>query len=297
MPSVTPPGRLLSVSPSKLGQWLDCPRAYRLTYLDRPRPEKSPQRAILSIGNSTHATLSQFWDLPESERVPARVSELMDRLWQRSGFVDEAQSAQWRERATRWVIDYLRGIDRNGQPVAIERTVAMPTPTLAITGRIDRVEERGGELVVIDYKTGAKGVEPGSARTSLALGLYALATSRMFRRPVRLVELHHLPTGSVDAHRHTEESLARKMAEAESIGLDLREAEENYAARGAASDSFEPRPSALCRWCAVQAHCPPGLAVGPPHPGWVGLDGLAEVTPDGGSTEANQSVDADGPAP
>lgn len=266
------PERLLSVSPSKLGQWLDCPRAYRLTYLDRPRPSKAPQRAIISIGNSTHAALSQFWDLPEAQRTPAAVTALLARLWQRSGFADEAQSALWQQRANGWVLDYLRGIDRSGQPVAIERTVAMPTPTLAVTGRVDRVEERDGELVVIDYKTGARAVEPGSARTSLALGLYALALSRMFRRPVRLVELHHLPTGSVDSHRHTDESLARKLSEAESIGQDLRAAEADFAVHGADSAAFEAAPSALCQWCAVQAHCPPGLAVGPPHPGWVGLE-------------------------
>lgn len=267
-----PPEKLLSVSPSKLGQWLDCPRAYRLTYLDRPRPPKAPQRAIISIGNSTHAALSQFWDLPEGQRTPAQVSALLARLWQRAGFSDDAQSTQWRERATGWVLDYLRGIDRTGQPVAVERTIAMPTQRLAVTGRVDRVEERRGELVVIDYKTGARAPEPGSARTSLALGLYALALSRMFRRPVRQVELHHLPTGSMDTHRHTDESLARKLNEAESIGHDLRAAEADFAAHGAASEAFPARPSGLCRWCAVQAHCPPGLAVGPPHPGWVGLD-------------------------
>ncbi|MGC1206929.1 MAG: PD-(D/E)XK nuclease family protein [Ornithinimicrobium sp.] len=277
--------RLLSVSPSKLGQWLDCPRAYRLHYMDRPRPSKAPQRAIASIGNSTHATLAQFWDLPDIERTPSRVEELMARLWQRSGFVDEAQSQKWRGLATGWVIDYLRTIDRIAQPVAVERTVSMPTATLAITGRVDRVEERDGELVVIDYKTGSKGVEPVTARTSLALGLYALAMSRMFRRPVRLVELHHVPTGSVDAHRHTEESLARKLAEAESIGMDLRAAEQDYAHDGPAATSFAPNPSALCQWCDVQAHCPTGLAVGPPHPGWIGLDALAATVQSAQSDE------------
>ncbi len=271
------PMRLLNVSPSKLGQWLDCPRAYRLTYLDRPRLPKAPQRAIISIGNSTHAALNQFWDLPESQRTPGDVRALMVRLWQRAGFADEAQSIQWRERATGWVLDYLRGIDRTGQPLAVERTVAMPTTTLAVTGRVDRVEDRSGELIVIDYKTGARAVEPGSARTSLALGLYALALSRMFRRPVRQVELHHLPTGTADAHRHTDESLARKLGEAESIGQDLRAAEADFAALGTDSDAFPARPSALCQWCSVQAHCAPGLAVGPPHPGWAGLENFQPV--------------------
>ncbi len=288
MTGVSQPSRLLAVSPSKLGQWLDCPRAYRLQYLDRPRPSKAPQRAIASIGNSTHAALARFWDLPESERTPQGVHELIGRLWQRAGFVDEAQSEHWRGRVTDWVVDYLRTIDRLAQPVAVERTVSMPTDSLAITGRVDRVAEREGELVVVDYKTGSTGIDSGTARTSLALGLYALAVSRMFRKPVRVVELHHLPTGSVDAHRHTDESLGRKLAEAESIGADLRDAEQDYRQRGSDSASFPPRPSALCRWCDVQQHCAEGLAVGAPHPGWVGLDALAATADAAGAAQSDE---------
>ncbi|MGB5953164.1 MAG: PD-(D/E)XK nuclease family protein [Ornithinimicrobium sp.] len=267
--------RLLSVSPSRLGQWLTCPRAYRMIYLDRPRLEQSPQRAIISVGNSVHATLSRFWDLPHTQRTPQQVHALVAQVWQSSGFMDAGQSEQWRHRAGAWVVNYLRSIDRHQEPEAIERTVAMPTGDLAITGRVDRVEDRGGELVVIDYKTGASAASGGAARTSLALGLYALALSRMFRRPVRTVELHHLPTGLRDVHTHTQESLARKLREAESIGVDLRAAHEDYALAGRESAAFEPVPGALCRWCPVQAHCPPGLAIGPPQPGWAGLDALA----------------------
>lgn len=269
--------RLLSVSPSRLGQWLTCPRAYRMIYLDRPRRPQTPQRAIISVGNSVHATLSRFWDLPHAQRTPQEVEALLAQAWQVSGFADVGDSEQWRERASAWVVNYLRSIDRFAEPVAIERTVAMPTGDLAIAGRVDRVEERAGELIVIDYKTGAKAAEEGAARTSLALGLYALALSRMFRRPVRTVELHHLPTGMRDVHTHTDESLARKLAEAESIGVDLRAAHEDFAVAGAESAMFEPVTSALCRWCPVQAHCQPGLAIGPPQPGWAGLDALAAV--------------------
>ncbi len=269
--------RLLSVSPSRLGQWLDCPRAYRLTYLDRPRPTKAPQRAIISIGNSAHATLARFWDLDEAERTPPRVLDVLQEVWQDTGFANPAQSAYWRTRVGSWLVDYLRGQDRDTQPVAVERTVGMPTSALAITGRVDRVDERDGELVVVDYKTGGRPLEQGSARTSLAMGLYALALSRMFRRPVWQVELHHLPTGQIDAYRHTPESLERKRAEAESIGLDLRQAEDTYRAESTDSPLFEPRVSALCQWCPVQAHCGPGLAVGPPHPGWAGLEALDAI--------------------
>ena len=50
-----------------------------------------------------------------------------------------------------------------------------------------------------------------------ALALYAYAAERVFRRPCRRVELHHLPTGAVAAHEHTAESIERHVRRAEAI--------------------------------------------------------------------------------
>ncbi len=36
------PARLYPCTPSRLTTWLDCPRRYRFTYLDRPQPAKGP---------------------------------------------------------------------------------------------------------------------------------------------------------------------------------------------------------------------------------------------------------------
>lgn len=266
--------RLLTVSPSSLGTWLDCPRAYRLRYLDRPRPALAPQRAVVSIGNTAHAALSRFWELDVPDRVPRRVAELVGEHWQSAGFRDRAQRDHWRPIVTGWVVDYLRGMDRSADPLAVERTVAMPAEGLALQGRVDRLDDRDGELVVVDYKTGRHPPGPDAARTSLALGLYAVAVSRMWRRPCTEVELHHVPSRTVRTHRHTEASAARKLAEAESIGAELREALAAHAADGADAGAFPARPSPLCRWCAVQQHCAEGLQVGAAHPGWAGLEAL-----------------------
>ncbi|HEU5144802.1 MAG TPA: PD-(D/E)XK nuclease family protein, partial [Dermatophilaceae bacterium] len=57
------PTPLYAASPSRLIAWLDCPRRYRMQYLDRPRPEARPQRAHTSVGIATHNVLRDFWDL------------------------------------------------------------------------------------------------------------------------------------------------------------------------------------------------------------------------------------------
>ena len=277
------PQPLYSASPSKLMAWLDCPRRYRMQYLERPRPLSRAQRAHTSVGVATHNALAGFWDLPPAERTPTAVEHLIARSWIDVGFRDPDQSAQWRVRTTRRVTDYLRGIDRGRQPLGVERTVSLHTKTLAVTGRLDRLDDRDGELVVVDYKTGRAALSDDDARTSLPLALYAVAVGAMFARGCLRVELHHLSTGKVLAHEHTPATLARKVAEAESIALDLRRADADYADRGAESKLFEPRVSPICMWCDLRAHCPTGQLVGPEKSDWAGLeaDDCASVQPSG----------------
>ncbi|HEX2704817.1 MAG TPA: PD-(D/E)XK nuclease family protein, partial [Candidatus Lustribacter sp.] len=153
------PKRLYGASPSRLLTWLDCPRRYRMAYLDRPRPKARPPRAHTSLGVAVHSALRDFWDVPIGRRLPARGDELVRRSWVSAGFRDAEQSERWRAASATHVTSYLQGVDPARQPVGVERTVAFKTPALAVVGRIDRLDERptadgpGSELVVVDYKT------------------------------------------------------------------------------------------------------------------------------------------------
>jgi RecB family exonuclease len=265
--------RLHPVSPSKLLAWLDCPRRYRLQYLDRPKPAARPQRAHTSVGVATHGALRDFWDLAPVDRSPAAAAELVRKAWIDFGFRDTDQSQRWRERTQGQVKAYLSGVDPHAAPLGVERTVALKTPTLAITGRVDRLDERGDELVVVDYKTTRLPPNHEDARTSMPLALYAVAVARMFRRACARVELHHLPSGAVLVHEHTPQSLERKVAQAESIGLDLRRAHDDYRDVGVESTRFAPRTSQLCTWCDYRAHCPEGRSMGPEKSSWAALEG------------------------
>ncbi len=266
------PTRLYAASPSRLLAWLDCPRRYRMQYLDRPRPQARPQRAHTSFGVAVHNALRDWWDLPDGQRTPRAGAELVRTAWVETGFRDSEQSATWRQRAQQHVAAYLASVDPQRQPRGIERTIALKTGVLALTGRIDRLDERDGELVVVDYKTSRVASTADEARTSLPLALYAVAAARMFRRTCARVELHHVPTGEVAVHEHTEESLARKLAEAESIAADAQRADADYAEFGTDSSQFPARVGPICRWCDFRAHCPAGQAAGPEKSGWAALE-------------------------
>ncbi len=266
------PRPLYAASPSRLLAWLDCPRRYRMAYLDRPMPPARPARAHTSVGLSIHNALRDWWDHEPDARTPRLGGDLVERDWVDVGFRDVAQSARWRRRSAAQVVAYLTRVDAAALPAGIERTVSMKTGPMRLTGRIDRLDDRDGELVVVDYKTSRRPSTPEEARTSLALALYAASVWKLFRRRCVRVELHHVPTGTVAVHEHTDISIGRKVAEAVSIATDARAADDDYAAYGRESTRFPPRPGALCTWCDFRAHCPPGQAQGPEKSSWAALE-------------------------
>ena len=263
------PRRLYPCTPTRLLSWLDCPRRYRFTYLDRPTPPKGPPWAHTSLGTSVHTALASWWRLPPRERTPERGAVLVREGWVREGYRDEAQSREVRERAAAWVRNYLADADPRTEPLGVERTVSAPTPALVLSGRVDRIDERpDGTVAVVDYKTGRRPPSDDDARGSLALAVYAVAAARTLRRPCAVVELHHLPTGTVAAAGHGPDGLARKVAEAESIARDARAADEAYAQGDTGEQRFPAQPSSMCSWCDFRGVCAEGRAAAPQRNPW-----------------------------
>ena len=272
------PRRLYPCTPTRLSSWLDCPRRYRMSYLDRPPPGKGPPWAHNSLGASIHNALAGWWRLPFEQRTVAAAGALVDRGWIDQGFADQAQSDRQRERAVAMVEGYVAGLDPADEPVGVERTVATRTDRIAVSGRIDRLDARPGpagtELVVVDYKTGRHLLSTDDARSSLPLALYALAAGRVLRRPCHRVELHHLPSGQVLAWSHSDESLARHLSRAEAIAQECAEADEAMREglpEPRYDEVFPPRPSPACGWCDYLRHCPEGAAAAVTRRPWDGL--------------------------
>jgi RecB family exonuclease len=261
------PRRLYACTPTRLTTWLDCPRRYRFSYLDRPTPPKGPPWAHNSLGASVHNALRSWWDVPLPRRTPEAAAGLVESGWITDGYRDDTQSAAVLARAREMVQRYTAGIDPAVEPRAVERTVATKTERLALSGRVDRIDETAGGglgLIVVDYKTGRSPLTTDDARGSLALAVYVLGVRRTLRAACRRVELHHLPTGQVLGFDHTEESLGRHLRRAESIAAESAAADEAYRSGSAAPDEldqvFGARPGAICGWCDFQRICPEGLA-------------------------------------
>lgn len=273
------PARLVKVSATKLGTWLDCPRRFLLTYIERaPRGTW----AHLSFGNAIHLALRDAYGDDESIGLPSHA--LVDRHWTDDGFRDAQQSQHWRAEAVELVERYRK--DGPGRPVhSTERTLGARTDHMVIDARIDRIDRLASddpdeELVVVDYKTGRRELTETDARSSIALAFYVLAVRQSLRRPCSTVELHHLPTGDRVRWTHDEASLARHLDRAETIAGEMQQAVDSYEGSDGSAEVrdaiFPARPGPLCGFCDVRAGC--ASAEGEPRSPW---DGLAAWPADG----------------
>jgi RecB family exonuclease len=268
------PRRLYAAYPSRLTTWLDCPRRFRMAYLDRPPPRKGPPWAHNSLGASIHLALAAWWRLPLQQRSPTEAIKLLKGIWLEDGYRDAGQSASLRVRAAEMVAKYVSGLDPAHEPIGIERVVATRTEVVALSGRVDRIDQRGDELVVVDYKTGRHALTADDARGSLALAAYALATERTLHRRCRTVELHHLPTGTVVEWTYGDGALERHLRRIEDIAAECRDAEEAFTGglEGAEADRvFPPRVGPQCAWCDFARACPEGVLAFPTKQSWAAL--------------------------
>ncbi len=293
------PRRLFSCTPTKLDTWLSCPRRYRFTYLERR--QKGLPWAHNSVGASVHNALRDWWLLPLPRRTPGEAADLVSRNWLTDGFRDGSQAAEWRDRAAAMTEAYAATLDPEEEPIGVERTVSARTSALALQGRVDRIDLRpsddgGEELVIVDYKTGRRSLTVDDARSSLALAVYVVAARTTLRRRSRRVELHHLPTGTVAAYDHSEESLQRHLDRAERIADEAQQAQQRWAddlaarAEDAAvgdADAIEaidavlpPAPGPMCSWCDYRRHCPEGRDASTALDPWAGLAGTESAPPD-----------------
>src|ERR1700678_346339 len=126
------PRQLYTCTPTRLSTWLDCPRRYRMSYLDRPAPPKGPPWGHKSPGAAVDKALAAWWRLPLSRRTVEAAGVLLAQGWIGEGFTSDAQSARYRDWARSLVESYVGGLDPDGEPVGVERTVATRTDRIAV---------------------------------------------------------------------------------------------------------------------------------------------------------------------
>ena len=268
----------LKLSATKASTWLGCPRRYFFTYVLRTRVGQP--WAHLSFGNSVHAALREWFELPASRRVGDSVPDLVARVWIDAGFRDPEQSREWQGRAVAMVAAYVADLEPDFQPMSTERSLAFKADSFIVEGRIDRIDEweggRQDRVSIVDYKTGRSVPTTGDVRGSQALAMYALMTQRALGLECFDVSLHHLPSGTVVTWEHTESTLERHLDRVAQIAQDVIRAQDTWESSDGGEwlldELFPAQPSALCGFCDYWESCAPGQQFTARKRTWEGLD-------------------------
>jgi putative RecB family exonuclease len=272
-PAAQPPRRP-ALSPSRAGDFKQCPLLYRFRAIDR-LPEV-PGRAQVR-GTLVHAVLERLFDLPAPRRVPSAARALVAPTWEwlcaaepeRAGALfpdpDDPELAPWLESAGALLEVYFRLEDpRRLEPLARELLVETELDSgLLLRGYIDRVDVApGGEVRIVDYKTGAAPQELFEARALFQMKFYALALLHLRGEVPAQLRLVYLTDGELLTYTPDEAELRRFEGTLEAIWTAIR-------AAGRTGD-FRPNRGRFCDWCDHRSLCPAWDGTPPPYPGWPG---------------------------
>jgi putative RecB family exonuclease len=258
---------LPSLSPSRAGDFLTCPLLYRFRVIDRLPEPPSPAAAR---GTLVHAVLERLFDRPPAERTPRAAHSLVQPEWSRlleaepqleALFEGEEQWAGWLAEVATMLDRYFTLEDPTRiEPAHRELCVeAELSSGLRLRGYIDRLDVApGGEMRIVDYKTGGAPPEEFEARALFQMRFYALTLWRAQGRVPKLLQLMYLGNGEIVRYEPDEADLLATERKVVALWQAIERARINR--------DWRPRPGRICDWCAHQAICPAWGGTPPPVP-------------------------------
>jgi putative RecB family exonuclease len=259
---------LPSLSPSRAGDFLTCPLLYRFRVIDRLPEPPSPAAAR---GTLVHAVLERLFDNPPAGRTPQAAHSLVQPEWSRlleaepelavlfSG--DDEQRAVWLAEVATMLDRYFTLEDpRRIEPAHRELCVeAELSAGLRLRGYIDRLDVApGGDMRIVDYKTGGAPPEEFEARALFQMRFYALTLWRSQGRVPKLLQLMYLGNGEIVRYEPDEADLLATERKIVALWQAIE--------RARLHRDWRPRPGRICDWCAHQAICPAWGGTPPPVP-------------------------------
>jgi putative RecB family exonuclease len=260
-----------ALSPSRAGDFKQCPLLYRFRAVDR-LPEKATRAQVR--GTVVHSVLERLYGLPTEQRDRQKAGDLLAPAWEEilaeqpelaelfEG-PEDPELAKWLKSASGLLDAYFEMEDpQRLQPEACELRVETELPSgVLLRGFIDRVDVAPtGEIRLVDYKTGNAPREIGEAKAMFQMKFYALVLWRLRGEIPRQLLLMYLANKQKLAYAPDEDELRRFERTLEAIWQAIL--------RAGKTGDFRPNPSKLCDYCDHKALCPAFGGTPPPYPGW-----------------------------
>jgi putative RecB family exonuclease len=247
-----------ALSPSRAGDFKQCPLLFRLRVVDR-LPE--PPSAAATLGTLVHAVLEDLFGLDSAERTLERSQAMLEPTWR--AMIDKdptlaqlhadapAEAAWLAEGRQRLESYFALENPQRLEPEARELFVELQLEDgPLLRGIIDRVDVAAdGSIRIVDYKSG-KLPDPryGQLKERFQMRFYALVVERLRARRPALLRLLFLKDAQVLDLHPTDADIAAIEHEVRELWREIQDV--------ARAGAFRPRRSQLCAWCSFQDACP-----------------------------------------
>lgn len=242
---------MLSLTPTKIKDYVACPQSYKLKHLDR-RGSAAGSPA-LSFGMSMHSALEDLYKPTGLANRSFDLEVLLRRNWRGEGFADRAESESYFRRGVTALENYASTQAESAAhtlatEVYLSGVIDLGDTYVRLGCKADRIDELGdGVIEIIDYKTAASGRVPTAEWLQSDLATFAYYLLARIAYP----EYDRVIVSQINV---------LTMAKA-SVGYDDQQLQLNREAlvelvRDVEVKDFEPLACETCSWCAVREHCP-----------------------------------------
>jgi len=248
---VIPEDQVITLSHFQIDDYLTCPLKYK--YIHILRVPILAHHAVI-YGRALHEAIKEY-HLRKVNSRPMTVDELItvfEANWIGEGFISREHEERRLEAGRAALRRFYEEQERSPyRPTLVEKEFSFLLGANRIVGRWDRVDVRGDQVVIVDFKSSEVRRQKEAddrAKENTQLLIYALAYRDIHGRPPDEVELHFIDTGVVGRAPVTEMALEKTLTKI------------NEAVRGIRARDYTPKPSYMaCTYCAFANVCPATL--------------------------------------
>ena len=175
------------LSASGIKTFLSCKRQFYYRYIEHLRDHELPRDLSeeRDIGNELHSALERVYKLQEQYPSAAQIKEALYSLWEEKKSNDSLERYMkrlWIDKLDPFYASEASRFTSGMRVLYTEKEVSVEVEGIRLNGRIDRIDENGGELEVIDYKSGKypdTDKEPKESDVDYQLSVYALLAGEL----------------------------------------------------------------------------------------------------------------------
>ena len=258
---VAKPHLPVKLSFSQLRAFENCPLQYKFAFILRI-PVRG--RYVYSFGQSMHLTLYRFLvQYKEQTQLaqntlfapsttnanPLTLSEdnllkIYQESWLDDWYPDDKIREEYRTQGAKSLRQFYQDFAAKQPKIrGLEINFNFKVGPCTIKGKIDRVDDIGDGLELIDYKTGRPKDNKLSSEDKEQLLIYQIAAQELFKEPIKKLTYYYLDDNSCVSFLGDEAELQQMKQE---ISINFQAIQES---------EFPPRPSLLCRHCDFKDIC------------------------------------------